>query len=73
MARSKLNSEILESYDPEPVFERLYNNALGQLDTPLTQTEMLSIREVLGRYMPMIKAIEVKADVDGEFRIKWDK
>jgi hypothetical protein len=58
MAR-KVNSQLLEQYDPEPVFERLYLNALGQLDPPLKQNEIISIREVLDRYIPKIKALEL--------------
>jgi chorismate synthase len=63
MAR-KINSEVLMQFDPAPVFKRLYDNALGNIEGGLTQGEVISCRAVLMKYWPDMKAIEHKVDED---------
>jgi hypothetical protein len=58
MAR-KINSEVLMQFDPAPVFKRLYDNALGNIEGGLTQGEVISCRAILAKYCPDLKATDV--------------
>ena len=71
--RDKLNSEILAETPLSEIWQRLCLNALGQLDPPLKQTEMMSIEAVLKRTIPSVKALDVEVEAKGEFKILWDK
>jgi hypothetical protein len=53
------NSSMLAQFDPAPVFKRLYDNALGNIEGGLTQGEVISCRAVLMKYWPDMKATDV--------------
>jgi hypothetical protein len=53
---------------------RLENNALDELDIPMTKEQIASARIVLAKAMPDLKATDVQPDADGELKpFSWDK
>lgn len=71
--RTKLNSEILQAYDPEPIYAAMYFNGLGVLDPPLNQNQIICLKECMRVNFHTLKAIEGQIDAQGAITLSWDK
>lgn len=71
MKRDMLNTEARASIKLSELLNLLQDNALGTLDPPLDQNRLHSIKILLAKTMPDLKAMEVQGHVDTEISIKW--